>query len=134
MTLTVPETGARVMPAQAGHRPGGAVVLASREEVVPLIPHLRAFARSLARGDAHLADDVVQDTLVLALRSWGGFTPGTNLKAWLFTILRDRFHTLVGRRHLTAEVAGATSSAWPRSRPSRRAGPSCRGSCAPSRR
>jgi RNA polymerase sigma-70 factor, ECF subfamily len=49
---------------------------------------------------------VVQDTLVLALRSWGGFTPGTNLEAWLFTILRNRFHTLVGRKHLTAEVAG----------------------------
>jgi RNA polymerase sigma-70 factor, ECF subfamily len=49
---------------------------------------------------------VVRDTLVLALRSWGGFTPGTNLKAWLFTILRNRFHTLVGRKHLTAEVAG----------------------------
>ena len=82
------------------------MVLASREEVVPLIPHLRAFARGLARGDARLADDVVQDTLVLALRSWGGYTPGTNLEAWLFTILRDRFHSLVDRRHLTAEVAG----------------------------
>jgi RNA polymerase sigma-70 factor, ECF subfamily len=94
------------VPVLVDRPPDGAAPLAYRDDVVPLIPHLRAFARSLARGDTHLADDVVQDTLVLALRSWGRFIPGTNLKAWLFTILRNRFHTLVGRRHLTAEVAG----------------------------
>ena len=49
---------------------------------------------------------MVRDTLVLALRGWDRFAPGTGLEAWLFAALRDRFHTLVGREHLTAEVAG----------------------------
>ena len=62
-----------------------------REDVASLIPHLRAFARSLTGGDVHFADDIVQDTIVNALQSQHQFTPGTNLKAWLFTILRNAY-------------------------------------------
>jgi RNA polymerase sigma-70 factor, ECF subfamily len=51
-----------------------------REDILPLVPHLRGFARSLT-GDVHAADDLVQDTIVLALQAWESFTPGTNLKA-----------------------------------------------------
>ena len=73
------------------------------EEVAALVPQLRAYARVLAR-DPHAADDLVQDTVVLALRAWHHFTPGTNLKGWLLTIERNRFRSLRTRRQVTAEV------------------------------
>jgi RNA polymerase sigma-70 factor, ECF subfamily len=75
-----------------------------REDVAALVPHLRAFARSLTGGDVQLADDIVQDTIVNALQAQHQFTPGTNLKAWLFTILRNRFRSVIARKHVTAEV------------------------------
>ncbi|MDX6750694.1 sigma-70 family RNA polymerase sigma factor [Geminicoccaceae bacterium 1502E] len=75
-----------------------------REDVVALMPHLRAFARSLTGGNPDLADDLVQDTIVNALQAQAQFQPGTNLKAWLFTILRNRFHSVMTRKHVTAEV------------------------------
>ncbi len=69
-----------------------------QEDVVTTVPRLRVFARSLTNGDRQLADDLVQDTVVNALRAQRQFTPGTNLEAWLFAILRNRFRSLVGRR------------------------------------
>jgi RNA polymerase sigma-70 factor, ECF subfamily len=75
-----------------------------REDVAAMVPHLRAFARGLTSGDVHLADDLVQDTILNALQAQNQFTPGTNLKAWLFTILRNRFRSLITRKHVTAEV------------------------------
>jgi len=74
-----------------------------REDILPLVPHLRGFARSLT-GEVPAADDLVQDTIVLALQAWESFTPGTNLKAWLFRILHNRFRTVRSRRHITAEI------------------------------
>lgn len=62
------------------------------EEVLSHIPALRVYARSLCR-DVTLADDLVQDTLLRAIGSIGQFRPGTNLRAWLFTILRNCFYT-----------------------------------------
>ena len=76
-----------------------------REDVTALLPHLRGFARALTGGDHQLADDIVQDTIVNALRAQHQFTPGTNLKAWLFTILRNRFRSVIVRKHVTSEVA-----------------------------
>ena len=90
-----------------------------REDVAALLPHLRAFARSLTAGDRQLADDIVQDTIMNALRAQHQFTPGTNLKAWLFTILRNRFKSVVVRKHVTAEVGDddlEQNIGWPRSR------------------
>lgn len=55
------------------------------------LPHLNAvyrFALSLA-GDAAYADDLAQETLLNAFRSWHRYRPGTNIRAWLFTILRN---------------------------------------------
>ena len=75
-----------------------------RADVTALLPHLRAYARSLTSGDPQLADDIVQDTIVNALRAQHQFTPGTNLKAWLFTILRNRFKSVITRKHVTAEI------------------------------
>jgi RNA polymerase sigma-70 factor (ECF subfamily) len=76
-----------------------------QNDMVTLVPQLRAFARSLTGGDVHLADDLVQDTVVLALRARDQFTPGTNLKAWLLRILHNRFRSVVRRKHVTAEVS-----------------------------
>lgn len=76
-----------------------------REDVAALMPHLRAFARSLTGGDVHLADDLVQDTIVNALQAQHQFTPGTNLTAWLCTILRNRFCSVVTRKHYRSEVS-----------------------------
>jgi RNA polymerase sigma-70 factor, ECF subfamily len=62
------------------------------EDIVPYLPHLRAFARMLAQ-DRTLADDLVQETVVRALSHAHQFQPGTNLKAWLTTILRNAYFT-----------------------------------------
>ena len=61
-------------------------------ELVALIPHMRAFARSLA-GDAAAGDDLAQDALIKAWRNRASFEPGTNLKAWVFVIVRNTFYT-----------------------------------------
>jgi RNA polymerase sigma-70 factor (ECF subfamily) len=55
-------------------------------------PELRAFARSLCR-DPTLADDLVQETMLRAWRHRADFEPGTNFRAWTFTILRNAFVT-----------------------------------------
>jgi RNA polymerase sigma-70 factor (ECF subfamily) len=55
-----------------------------------LLPFLRAFARSLA-GDRDLADDLTQETMTKVWRFRQSFKPGSNLKAWLFAILRNEF-------------------------------------------
>jgi RNA polymerase sigma-70 factor (ECF subfamily) len=82
-----------------GTRAGG-----GREAILALLPQLRGYARSLTGGDEHAADDLVQDTVVQALQAWDRFTPGTNLKAWLFRILHNRHLTVRERRHVTAEI------------------------------
>ncbi|MCB2053044.1 MAG: sigma-70 family RNA polymerase sigma factor [Geminicoccaceae bacterium] len=76
-----------------------------RDDLEALLPQLRRFARGLTAGDTAFADDLVQDTVVAALEAADRFTAGTNLRAWLFTILRNRFFNLRKRRHRTAEVA-----------------------------
>lgn len=60
------------------------------------VPHLRAFARSLTRNRDQ-ADDLVNDTIVRAIAASNQFTPGTNFRAWVFTILRNLFYNQ-GRR------------------------------------
>jgi RNA polymerase sigma-70 factor (ECF subfamily) len=68
-----------------------------REDVIALIPALRAFAWSLSHNSAD-ADDLVQDTLIKAWTHRDSFELGTNLRAWLFTILRNTYYTAVVRR------------------------------------
>jgi len=75
-----------------------------REDLTAMLPKLRAYARSLCAGDTHLADDVVQDALVRALRAQHRFEPGTNLEAWMFTILRNVFLNTVRRRPPTTAL------------------------------
>ena len=81
-----------------------------REQIVALIPALRAFAWSISRNGSD-ADDLVQDTLIKAWTHREKFEPGTNLRAWLFTILRNTYYTAVLRRRRevrdeTGEYAG----------------------------
>ena len=64
------------------------VETAWRDDVVAMIPALRAFAWSVARNGSD-ADDLVQDTLIKAWTHREKFEPGTNLRAWLFTILHN---------------------------------------------
>jgi RNA polymerase sigma-70 factor, ECF subfamily len=61
-------------------------------DLIALIPHLRAFARSLC-GDATAADDLAQDAVAKAWASRDSFTMGTNMKAWTFMILRNQFYS-----------------------------------------
>ncbi|MGE0715922.1 MAG: sigma-70 family RNA polymerase sigma factor [Alphaproteobacteria bacterium] len=63
-----------------------------REAIIACLPQLRAFARSLA-GQRELADDLEQDAIVRALAAQASFQPGTNFRAWIFTILRNLFFT-----------------------------------------
>lgn len=67
------------------------------EQVLAQIPALRAFAWSISRNGPD-ADDLVQETLIKAWRHRDRFTPGTNLRAWLFTILRNTHYTTLTRR------------------------------------
>lgn len=64
------------------------------QEIADLIPALRAFARTLVRNPFD-ADDLVQETLLKGIANVHRFTPGTSLKSWLFTILRNTFYTSI---------------------------------------
>jgi len=91
----------------AGSAPAGGEAGAARgeflREVEGMMPNLRRYARSLAR-DADEADDVVQDALVAALDKIHQFEPGTNLRAWLFTITRNTFITHRRRRRIRTHL------------------------------
>lgn len=66
------------------------------KELASLIPHLRAFANSLCLNKA-TADDIAQDALAKAWQNRAKYSSGTNLKAWVFTILRNEFYSLKRR-------------------------------------
>ena len=65
---------------------------AFQRDLVALIPHLRAFARTLC-GDAAAADDLAQDATLKAWDARSSFQMGTNMKAWTFMILRNQFYS-----------------------------------------
>jgi RNA polymerase sigma-70 factor (ECF subfamily) len=66
------------------------------------LPHLDTLYRVALRltGDAAAAEDLVQDTMLKAYRSWRQYRPGTNAKGWLLTILRNTFINAYRRRKL----------------------------------
>ncbi|MFZ1727378.1 MAG: RNA polymerase sigma factor [Albidovulum sp.] len=68
-----------------------------RDALTDHLPALRAFAISLTRN-VSAADDLVQDTIVKAWTNFEKFEPGTNLRAWLFTILRNTFFSATRKR------------------------------------
>jgi RNA polymerase sigma-70 factor (ECF subfamily) len=61
-----------------------------KDQLAQVIPHLRAFGRSLS-GSRDLADDLVQETLLKAWAARKRFQAGTNMRAWTFIILRNLF-------------------------------------------
>jgi RNA polymerase sigma-70 factor (ECF subfamily) len=69
--------------------------------LVSLMPYLKCCARQICR-DTDLCDEFVQDTLVNAWRARGSFVPNTDLKAWLFTILRNAAYSHFRRRRRAA--------------------------------
>jgi RNA polymerase sigma-70 factor (ECF subfamily) len=76
-----------------------------KNDLIAMMPNLRAFAFSLC-GQHERADDLVQETL---LKAWGhldGYQEGTNLRAWLFTILRNTFFSEMRKRRREVEDAG----------------------------
>ncbi|QTI78486.1 sigma-70 family RNA polymerase sigma factor [Roseomonas marmotae] len=84
-------------------------------DIVACLPDLRAYARSLTRN-RHDADDLVQDTVVRIMHSADRFQPGTNFKAWAFTILRNRFlNEFVAKRRQTRDMDDAEMEQLPTS-------------------
>ena len=71
------------------------------QDMVALVPQMHTFARSLCR-DGVKADDLVQEALARALANIDRFRPGTNLKAWLFTIVRNEHYSQLRRRKFEA--------------------------------
>ena len=75
-----------------------------RFQLLAIVPSLRAFGISLtAKSDR--ADDLVQETLMKAWKYQSSYVAGTNLKAWLFTILRNEFYTHLRKRKREIEDA-----------------------------
>lgn len=68
-----------------------------KRELLATLPSLRAFAVSLS-GKHDKADDLVQDTMMKAWAKQSSFEMGTNIKAWLFTILRNEFYSQMRKR------------------------------------
>ena len=78
-----------------------------RGEILATLPTLRAFAISLS-GNVDRADDLVQETILRAIANINSFKPGTNMPAWLFTILRNLFRSEYRKRRREVEdVEGA---------------------------
>jgi len=99
--------------AALGSRPRSADI---KMELVGLMPNLRAFARSLC-SNAALADDLVQESLLKALANIDRFEPGSNLRAWMFTILRNTYYSDLRKRRREVEDADGAHAARLAERP-----------------
>src|SRR5690348_8753606 len=80
-----------------------------KEQLAAVIPHLRAFGRSLS-GSRDLADDLVQETLLKAWAARKRFQAGTNMRAWTFIILRNLFLSQMRRARFKGEWDDVTAS------------------------
>ena len=80
-----------------------------KEQLAAVIPHLRAFGRSLS-GSRDLADDLVQETLLKAWAARKRFQAGTNMRAWTFIILRNLFLSQMRRARFKGEWDDLTAS------------------------
>ena len=93
---------------------------ALRDDILASVPSLRAFAISLS-GNADRADDLVQETLLRALANIDSFQPGSNLPAWLFTILRNLFRSDYRKRRREVEDAEGNYAKTLKTQPSQSA-------------
>jgi len=73
-----------------------------KKQLAQVIPHLRAFGRSLS-GNRDLADDLVQETLLKAWAARKRFQAGTNMRAWTFIILRNLYLSQMRRARFKGE-------------------------------
>lgn len=74
-----------------------------KAELAAMLPHLRAFGRSLC-GNADMADDLVQETMLKAWNARASYIPGpASMKSWAFVILRNCYLSQVRRRKFTGE-------------------------------
>jgi RNA polymerase sigma-70 factor, ECF subfamily len=89
---------------------------ALRDTMLAAVPSLRAFGISLC-GNVDRADDLVQETLVRALANIESFQPGTNMSAWLFTILRNLFRSEYRKRRREVEDADGSYAETLKSQP-----------------
>jgi RNA polymerase sigma-70 factor, ECF subfamily len=87
-----------------------------RDAMLAAVPSLRAFAISLS-GNMDRADDLVQETLLRAMANIQSFQPGTNLSAWLFTILRNLFRSEYRKRRREVEDPDGSYAETLRSHP-----------------
>ena len=95
----------RIVTGLEGSEPIEVVTLSDDEfktELARVIPHLRAFGRSLS-GNRDLADDLVQETLMKAWAARARFQAGTNMRAWTFIILRNLFLSQMRRARFRGE-------------------------------
>jgi RNA polymerase sigma-70 factor (ECF subfamily) len=108
-------------PPSRGSRPVSIIEAGDwRDAMAAFLPSLRAFAFSLSRNAAD-ADDLVQETLTKAWAHRERFEPGSNLRAWLFTILRNSWYTGAAKRrreiadeegHYAARLIAEASQEW----------------------
>src|ERR671913_583972 len=87
-----------------------------RDQMLVAVPSLRAFAISLT-GNLDRANDLVQETILRAWANLDRFERGTNLEAWLFTILRNLFHSEYRKRRREVEDANGAFAAKLRTQP-----------------
>ena len=80
-----------------------------KDQLAQVIPHLRAFGRSLS-GNRDTADDLVQETLLKAWAARNRFQAGTNMRAWTFIILRNLFLSQMRRARFKGEWDDITAS------------------------
>ena len=89
---------------------------ALKDAMLAAVPSLRAFAISLS-GNVDRADDLVQETLMRAIANIESFQPGTNMSAWLFTILRNLFRSEYRKRRREVEDADGSYADTLKSQP-----------------
>jgi RNA polymerase sigma-70 factor, ECF subfamily len=113
--LTAASSPAAQTPRMATEAAGVCETRSFEDQLVAHLPRLRAFAMSLARTSDQ-AEDLVQETLLKAWRARDRFEPGTNLQAWLFTILRNAFYSGVTvARRMTQDPDGQHTANLPSS-------------------
>ena len=74
-----------------------------RDQLVALLPSLRAFSRGLC-GHREMADDLAQDTIMRAWAARASYTPGSNFRAWMFMIMRNQFYTTIRKNARTTSL------------------------------
>ena len=84
--------------------------IAVQDQLISLVPVLRSFAYSLTHNRTY-TDDLVQETVLRAWTNLARFEPGTNMRAWLFTILRNHFYSELRKKRRECEDVDGEMSA-----------------------